>query len=523
MCEKYYCSELMIKEGLKLKYGVVNYLNGNAGCGKTEFVLKYLLEDPSVYIDDIRNLDKFIEIRKNRILYITDTRNLKRHMMYKHNCIELKKGVLKNHVDADKTLGGNFDENTIVTCTYSTLGYYLQNPKLVEWFTKHFRLVIFDEVHNLVNYALQFDDEIDCGYYYNTLDNIDVFAKNTLLIALSATGDNFTWWMGENNNVEVNTVFNNEKLKMLMQHTAKVTNYYIDINKAYDLVPYHVSIGKKVFIYEYHIESIKKLSERFRKNGLDVLMIWSPNNTKHSMSEEQLASIEYILKNETVEDKYDVVIINDATTTGVNIKSSQYQIAIINSTNTDTRIQARNRLRFDIESLVYHHDINIDGSCRAVDFVDTEYKDIDDEYLGVELTEDMKVKVIDKYCPSYYLESDNIKDCKWVINKSWNKTVEWLINNGYEINGNIINVEGENNMQLNKFLGTLSNENMILTKEMQNVLIDKIDYRFNGRQQKTAKKLNEALTTNNIPYRIDDSKRMYFDGRQQRVWIIERI
>ena len=96
-----YCAELMKDLGLQLRLGSVNVLNGFAGCGKTEFLLKYLIEQPELYIENIPERFKYLTLRKNRILYVTDTKNLKRQMINKHNCKELKRGVLKEYIKND--------------------------------------------------------------------------------------------------------------------------------------------------------------------------------------------------------------------------------------------------------------------------------------------------------------------------------------------------------------------------------------------------------------------------------------
>lgn len=87
--------------------------------------------------------------------------------------------------------------------------------------------------------------------------------------------------------------------------------------------------------------------------GLKTVALWSLNNENYSIKQEQLIVREYILDDGIIPDDYQVLIINGAYETGINIKDEDIEIVIINSTNSDTIIQARSRVRKDIELLMY--------------------------------------------------------------------------------------------------------------------------------------------------------------------------
>ncbi len=500
-----YCAELMKELKLQLRIGSVNILNGFAGCGKTEFLLKYLLEQPELYIENIPERLRYLQLKKNRILYVTDTKNLKKQMINKYNCKELKKDVLNEYVKNDIGMDNIEEyEGKLVTCTYSTLGYYLQKPEYEEWFIKNFYVVIFDEAHNLINYESEHGEKDD-SYYSNITYNLDKFAKHTLFITATATPNKVYKYIDEwFKDLEQNTIFNDDSLKGLMHYENEKLQYYIDIEKAYDLVPSYIEQGKKVFIYTQKIKTMKRIAGKLEAKGLKVLIIWSDNSKdKYPMTKEQEDGIEHILLNEKVEDKYDVVIINDATTTGVNIKSKEYQVCIIDSYDEDTRVQARNRLRHDIELLIYKHHACKDGGITlkdTVDFVNDKPKEIDSKYLGVELKGKLKSEVIDKYCPSYCTEkSDN-----WYVQKSWSRLVEWLENNGYEVNKNIINVKGEGKDMLTKYLeDCMKNKTVWLQKDDRTPLIEQIGLRNSKGFVKSIGTLNSYLNEDlGLPYQI---------------------
>lgn len=165
MNKKLYCSELMQKKNEKFKLGVLNNLNGNAGSGKTDLLLKYMFENPLDFIKAEKGSKySILSLRKNRVLYVTDTNNLRSQMLTRHKCKELEKGVLKDYVENDMDIENLISNDQIITCNYATLGYNVQNPKYIKWFIKHFDVIIFDESHNLIKWYYQFDNVENSSY-----------------------------------------------------------------------------------------------------------------------------------------------------------------------------------------------------------------------------------------------------------------------------------------------------------------------------------------------------------------------
>ena len=74
----------------------------------------------------------------------------------------------------------------------------------------------------------------------------------------------------------------------------------------------------------------------------------------------------------------------------------------------------------------------------------------------------------------------------------------------------------QQNNDLTEYLEKLVGQK--LYKEEQKALIDRVNYRFNGKQYKTAKKLNEAFTNENLNYLIINKK-----SGSMRFWVIEKI
>lgn len=77
-----------------------------------------------------------------------------------------------------------------------------------------------------------------------------------------------------------------------------------------------------------------------------------------------------------------------------------------------------------------------------------------------------------------------------------------------------------NAVSLSEYLEMLVDKR--LDKDEQEALIDRIGYRFDGRQIKSNSKLSAELLKNNIPYVII-SKRVKVSGKLNTVWIVEKI
>jgi hypothetical protein len=72
------------------------------------------------------------------------------------------------------------------------------------------------------------------------------------------------------------------------------------------------------------------------------------------MSDEQLTVRDTILKTEHIPEDIDILLINAAYETSINIRNEDFKIVIIHSGNPDVQIQVRGRLRHDIDTLYIH-------------------------------------------------------------------------------------------------------------------------------------------------------------------------
>ncbi|MEG1481789.1 hypothetical protein [Clostridium sp.] len=147
--------------------------------------------------------------------------------------------------------------------------------------------------------------------------------------------------------------------------------------------------------------------------GLKAIALWSTRNENNPMNEEQLIVREYILDDGIIPDDYQVLIINGAYETGINIKDKDIEIVVVNTTDNDTRIQARSRVRKNIKAEIFK-----DSSC-----IDDLRVEVPNEYLEKPLTTKDKKEL----CKDINVYGEKRSLLKWTSLKPI------IINSGYEI------------------------------------------------------------------------------------------
>lgn len=191
----------------------------------------------------------------------------------------------------------------------------------------------------------------------------------------------------------------------------------VDIIKAHMC---HFKEGKKCLIYTNLIKDAKAFRDEL--NGLDdinCMAIWGrnavKNNKDHKLDVDQEKFLCHLISKELIPDEYNVVIINRAYETGINIKNKDVFMAITNTTDEVVEYQARSRVRVDID---YWYKRSKDDT-----FSLSNSFDIIEKYLDRQLTKKDK----DTLC-----EELNIKDKKGRLVK-WNRIKELLEDEGFEI------------------------------------------------------------------------------------------
>lgn len=394
---KYYLSELLEKRGidvLEMASEKNILIVSPTGSGKTYFIMNDLCND-----DD------------KKYLYLCDNRNLKEQVMTNDNTVNSRGEMLNKDMELSKKF---FGKKNIVVMTYAEFGLKLLEDKIS---IEQYDVIIADEVHNLIEY---FKIKKDVGL---KLARIKLFKKynNTKIIAFTATPQPLDELTEKETYVDKNFfTYDFRKDKEIKRYTELVKDTFghykqipTIINKFKDAIIFK---GMKVLIYAQQIETMKTIESLLSELGyLKTICIWSINNEDDRvMLEEQLKVRKHLLHYGELMNPYNVLIINDATETGVNIYDKDMMYCIINSTNEVTQEQIRGRIRHDIIQLTLKEDRKL---------VTKDLYNLDEKWLNRPLTKEDK----DSLC-----EELNIFDSKGRLVK-WTTVKKMLEQNGYTI------------------------------------------------------------------------------------------
>lgn len=135
-------------------------------------------------------------------------------------------------------------------------------------------------------------------------------------------------------------------------------HYYRELdNLLYELDP-----SKRGMIYVGQVNRMKDAAETLRKRGINTAMLFSDGSKDHKMSDEQRRIARILTEEERIPDEVQVLLINAAYETGLNIRpeKSRLEYIVVHNTSEEVQIQARGRYRGDLDALYLkgeHHRI----------------------------------------------------------------------------------------------------------------------------------------------------------------------
>lgn len=198
---------------------------------------------------------------------------------------------------------------------------------------------------------------------------------------------------------DFNEVHINGNLRTLKEKEHK---YYTTSKE----IPLLLSKAGRTVIYVSQIKHMIKLQAEIEKAGKSCVCIWSltPKGKVHKMKKAQIDVRSKILECGVIDENYDVLIINDAYQTCLNIEPKEVtptvDTVIVNTSHADTITQARGRVRHDIETL-YILDMNNNEAVI--------YRDIPDSFLNKPLTKKDK----DEISNYFGIKDDKSQLKKW--------------------------------------------------------------------------------------------------------------
>jgi hypothetical protein len=549
---KLWINEAMLQMNKKFDNSVLNILNGYAGSGKSTFIFEEFLRDTITYVNGLKN--NYID-NLDRVLYVCDTTMLKSSILQETDGITkiLEKNDLKQAMK-NKSLETilNGDIGYIKVITYSTLGFLLSNKPSRTILLNYYDCIIMDEIHNLIKYSYRFDTETNKPYgtileWFPTMLSKD----DLLIVALTATPYGIYYPL-QKMNIIYHTIFHNNDLLKIKRYTNEYTikcKYSINeikrIGINYDWMK---NKDYKILIYTNTKSVAEKYKQQLESYGYNAEWLCSINNktdNEITMNEAQLELRDTLLTTGILPNYLDVLIINGAYETGWNLRDNKVQWVLIDSIKYDTQIQARNRVRHDVKMLITREIVDSDGEIIELDQYKGEHqsgqgigvphlaKFIEDKYINTKLTKVDKEYLVykyamiwnDKYKSSWQSFKLDLGKCDYKVitnNKGTfilNKDDDFkAIYKEYKRSENNMNEKNEN-QELYDYLNNL--ETILLDKEKQTELINKINVRVNGRQQKSYTKINEGLKMIDLPFGID-SKRLTINGNKDTYWIVEK-
>lgn len=332
-------NELWHERGYRVSNGI-SLIVAPCGSGKTYFTFNTLIQGEKL----------------ENIVYLCDTSNLKRAVRldkdYSHLCRFYSKNDDNNVVNNSIEFGEGFGENKITVMTYAQFGYYAKrNPDSF----RRIKLIVMDEAHQLVDYRMKFDNE-DSDMYEVAIEKIKLLSRQARVVMLSATPELITY----NKGFKVPTTYdfsNEPEIKRLRENLVIPYRTNREIKKVIkDFKKVTIGTGVKMLVYTDRIATVNDIVKTCFNEGVRAVGLWSLNNKENAMSTHQLEVLESVVKEGMIPDNIDILIINASLQTGINIKNNTIDWVLVNSTNKTTQIQARSRVRKDIDRLYLKSD-----------------------------------------------------------------------------------------------------------------------------------------------------------------------
>ena len=304
----------------KIKGGALNMIVAPCGSGKTHFAVNVLPQLVSA---------------PHKMIYLIDTTIGKRQLLKKPN-MKFYDKLWREAVCGEFVIYG---EGQIVVMTYHHFGRLIEQ---YNGFAENFELILCDEIHNSIYFGnIQNRDEIN--HARKARDKIGQLIQSNPQIKV--VGITATPHVNVKFECPINDIPVNEGI-----YEYETVNK-IAYRNIHNLIP-KLEKEKTGLIYTTHVKQMREIVKGAQSRGINAIAIWSINNEKDIMNDEQMTLWRHIVSEEELLPQYDLVAINASCGTAINIRS-QVDYMIINSQISDTITQARGRVRRDLDTLHY--------------------------------------------------------------------------------------------------------------------------------------------------------------------------
>lgn len=374
----------------------INIVEAPTGAGKTYAA-----------VNEFRKLNK-----DKKLLYLIDTN------AGEENILRSYKEIDKYDQKAVATiLGGEKEkyEKIAQIMTYAKFGFLIK-INMID--LSEYGVIVCDEIHSLIKFIKWERSRLKKALPFASYEDSTIFLSNNGLaniafhnLVKSADNDSDTFVIGmtatpDSVYKEIENCVHVHLNAEVSRYIEKEIRYYTSI----DDIPKLISKNEKTLIYMSRIKCMKDIREKINQNGISCECLWS-TSAKEKMSKGQLELREQILTAGLLPKSLQVLIINQAYETCVNIYDPSINTVIVHTSEKDDQIQARGRVRHDIDMLYIFNPS------------ETINKLIPDGYLNHVLSKEEKNEI----CA--YM---NIKDAKGQL-KKWPYIVKHLNSEIYNI------------------------------------------------------------------------------------------
>ena len=289
-----------------------------------------------------------------KVLFLIDTTAGKQALLTRQETARFTQAWLEEI--KDEWWGELFSGNGIRVMSYHQLGYQLQkHPD----FLKNIEVVVCDEMHNLIKFLnierARNKQSIQDGYgpegnpceiALAELCRISAKLEDVPLVVIITATINAVSKVLDSRNVPVEYFDYTEAA--YSDRTGEVV-YYDKLAEVLDKLD-----AQRAIIYVPTINGMKEAAKNADDGWRNICCLWGLHNVDHTMSDAQLKVRNTILEIRRIPDDIDLLFINAAYETSINIDNEDFRTVIVHSSNPDVQTQVRERLRHDIDVLYLH-------------------------------------------------------------------------------------------------------------------------------------------------------------------------
>lgn len=375
----------------------INLITTPCGSGKTYFALNTLNAE-----------DWFAGDCK---VFLIDTIKGKNQILKQYpNAIVIDKDYFYRYPNLREVFGVNTDQ--VVIMCYQTFGILATNGckgLTRNEFFDTIDVLVCDEFHKLFEYinwesnkkSKNPDEEhrMLCTQAWEGIVWCCCRYVDKTVIALTATPECIL------ENEKYDWIIHNVPIDDVLSYETTNIDSYNNLTQLFS----KIDIRKKGLVYIPRITEMLKYTQLLRQKGIKCEAIWSEANADYPMTDEQKRVNNYIIDNQMIPDDIDVLFINKAGETSINIKS-HLDYVIVHNSDASTVTQARGRYRDDLDDL-YYYDPDVSD-----DII------VPEEFLGKRLFKEDK----DKLCIALDIK-ENGRLCKWTTVKQYLEYVDYKV------------------------------------------------------------------------------------------------